>query len=101
MALSWTLVLASLLAAPATRAAAAGAADAPRGKGGNPFPQVDKNHVRKTSGDYIGAFRRIRWHYDFETAAALARDTRRPMFVIFCRAGSITDPSSGKPKCAS
>ena len=31
----------------------------------------------------------------------LARDTGRPMFVIFCRAGAVTDPLSGKPKCAS
>ncbi len=85
----------------------AGAADAPAPAAGprkpdaKAFPQVDKNHVRKTSGDYLSSFRRIRWHYDFETAAALARDTRRPMFVIFCRAGSITDPTTGKPKCAS
>ncbi|MBW3540334.1 MAG: hypothetical protein KY476_08690 [Planctomycetes bacterium] len=76
------------------------AADEPRTSDANPF-QVHKNHVRKTSGEYLACFRRIAWHYDFETAAELARDTGRPMFVIFCRAGSIDDPLTGKPKCAS
>ena len=98
MGLGSTLLLVSLLAAGANQPADAGGRRKPAG---NPFPHVDKNHVRKTSGDYLSSFRRIRWHYDFETAAALARDTRRPMFVIFTRAGSITDPASGKPKCAS
>ena len=93
-----TLLLISLIA---------GAAHSPADAGGRrksaekAFPHVDKNHVRKTSGDYLSSFRRIRWHYDFDTAAALAKETGRPMFVIFTRAGSITDPTSGKPKCAS
>ena len=66
-----------------------------------PHPEVHKNHVRKSSADYLGSFRRITWHYDFETAAELARQTGRPLFVIFCRAGTIDDPASGKTKCAS
>ncbi|MDQ3622674.1 MAG: hypothetical protein M3463_09325 [Verrucomicrobiota bacterium] len=65
-----------------------------------PFPNVHKNHVRKASGEYLACFRRIAWHYDFAGAAELARQTGRPMFVVFCRAGTITDPASGKPKCA-
>ena len=99
MGINSTFLFLSLLAGAAVAPAApAGPRKADANKA---FPQVDKNHVRKTSGSYLSAFRRIRWHYDFETAAALARDTRRPMFVIFCRAGSITDPTSCKPKCAS
>ena len=98
MSFGSTLLLVSLLAGAADQPAAAAGQ---RKSDATAFPQVDKNHVRKTSGDYLTAFRRIRWHYDFETAAALARDTRRPMFVIFCREGSITNPTSGKPKCAS
>ena len=66
-----------------------------------PHPDVHKNHVRKASAEYLASFRRITWHYDFATAAALARETGRPMFVIFCRAGSIDDPRTGEPKCAS
>jgi hypothetical protein len=76
------------------------AADEPSKSGANPFG-VHKNHVKKTSGDYLACFRRIAWHYDFATASALARETRRPMFVIFCRAGTIDDPLTGQPKCAS
>lgn len=64
-------------------------------------PGVHKNHVRKSSAEYLTCFRRIVWHYDFATAAELARETGRPMFVIFCRAGAIDDPRTGKPKCAS
>lgn len=66
-----------------------------------PHPDVHKNHVRKASAEYLASFRRITWHYDFATAAALAKETGRPMFIIFCRAGSIDDPRTGKPKCAS
>ena len=95
---SWTFVVLFLLA---------GADPQPPGGGGpptaadKPVPQAHKNHVRRSSAEYLASFRRITWHYDFATAAALARETGRPMFVIFCRAGSITDPASGKPKCAS
>src|SRR5687768_3127684 len=64
-------------------------------------PDVHKNHVRRASAEYLAAYRRIAWHYDFETATALARETGRPLFVIFCRAGTIDDPRTGKPKCAS
>ena len=66
-----------------------------------PAPGVHKNHVKKASAEYLESFRRIAWHYDFETASELARETGRPMFVIFCRSGSIDDPLTGAPKCAS
>ena len=85
MSFSWAFILLSLVA----------------GADEKPFPQAHKNHVRRTSAEYLASFRRITWHYDFATAAALARETGRPLFVIFCRAGTITDPVSGKPKCAS
>jgi hypothetical protein len=62
---------------------------------------VHKNHVRRASAEYLGYYRRIRWYYDFATAADLARETGRPMFVLFCRAGMIDDPRTGEPKCAS
>jgi hypothetical protein len=75
-------------------------ADEPRKADGIVF-KAHKNHVRKSSAEYLACFRRITWHYDFETAAELARQTGRPMFVIFCRAGTIDDPLTGKPKCAS
>jgi hypothetical protein len=64
-------------------------------------PKVHKNHVRRASAEYLGAYRRITWYYDFATAAELARETGRPMFVIFCRAGTIDDPITGEPRCAS
>jgi hypothetical protein len=65
------------------------------------LPDVHPNHVRKTSAEYISAFRRITWYYDFASATKLARETGRPMFVLFCRAGTITDPVSGKLRCSS
>jgi hypothetical protein len=64
-------------------------------------PEVHRNHVNKASAKYLSAFRRFVWHYDFETATELARQTGRPMFVIFCRAGAIDDPITGKPRCSS
>lgn len=64
-------------------------------------PKVHRNHVRRASTEYLSAYRRITWYYDFATAAELARETGRPMFVIFCRAGTIDDPVTGEPKCAS
>jgi hypothetical protein len=64
-------------------------------------PKVHKNHVRRASAEYLSAYRRITWYYDFATAAELARETGRPMFVIFCRAGTIDDPITGELKCAS
>ena len=88
-----------LLLLTAGMTSSAPAADAPK-SADNPFG-VHKNHVRKTSGDYLANFRRITWHYDYATAADLARETGRPLFVIFCRAGAIGDPRTGKPKCAS
>jgi hypothetical protein len=66
-----------------------------------PHPKVHKNHLRRASAQYLAAYRRITWHYDFETAAELARETGRPMFVIFCRAGTIDDALTGEPRCAS
>ena len=56
--------------------------------------------TKDETADYLANFRRITWYYDFTNASALARETGRPMFVIFCRAGSIDDPRTGKPKCA-
>lgn len=100
MSFCWTLAVLSVLAAdprPSQPGAPRAAADRPPAA----HPDVHKNHVRKASAEYLTAFRRIAWHYDFDTAAALARETGRPMFVIFCRAGSIDDPRTGKPKCAS
>jgi len=64
-------------------------------------PKVHRNHVRRASAEYLSVYRRITWHYDFATAAELARETGRPMFVIFCRAGTIDDPITGELKCAS
>jgi hypothetical protein len=64
-------------------------------------PKVHKNHVRRASAEFLGAFRRIAWYYDFGTAAELARETGRPMFVLFCRSGTIDDPITGEPRCAS
>ena len=64
-------------------------------------PKVHKNHIHRASAAYLNAYRRITWHYDFATATELARDTGRPMFVIFCRAGAIDDPITGELKCAS
>ena len=93
----WTLLVLFLGAA----AIGPARADEPQTADVKPSPLVDKNHVRKASAEYLASFRRITWHYDFATAAEPARETGRPMFVIFCRAGSITDPASGKPKCAS
>lgn len=100
MLIPWLLALASAL----TAADAAPPPDKPAKSNEavrTPHPDVHKNHVRKTSSDYLSNFRRITWHYDFATAAQLARDTQRPMFVIFCRAGEINDARTGKPKCAS
>ena len=94
----WTFTFLFLLAASGYQPSQAhepGATDE------KPVPLAHKNHVRRASTDYLACFRRITWHYDFETAAELARETGRPMFVIFCRAGTITDPASGKTKCAS
>src|SRR5688500_716388 len=98
MRFSWTLIVlfvAGLVCNPTSRA------DEPKKPDQKLLPEVHKNHVRKTSADYLSGFRRITWHYDFENAAELARETGRPMFVICCRAGTITDPASGKTKCAS
>lgn len=64
-------------------------------------PDVHRNHVSKTSAKYLTSFRRFVWHYDFTTATELARQTGRPMFVLFCRAGVIDDPITGKPRCSS
>lgn len=101
MSFSWTFILLSLLTGGEQQPSQAGVLR----KAGESPPkihlEVHKNHVRKASGEYLGAFRRITWHYDFTTAAELARETGRPMFVIFCRAGTIDDPLTGKPKCAS
>jgi len=97
----WTLLFLFLLAGACQPSARA---DEPRKPGESSpklNPRVHKNHVRRASAAYLGAYRRIRWHYDFATASKLARDTGRPMFVIFCRAGTILDPRSGKPRCAS
>jgi hypothetical protein len=62
-------------------------------------PDVHRNHVSKTSANYLSSYRRFVWHYDFDTATQLARQTGRPMWVIFCRAGSIDDPITGEPRC--
>ena len=94
----WTLLFLLLVAGADYQSTQAGEQRTPNEK---PVPQAHKNHVRKASADYLTCFRRIVWHYDFATAAELARETGRPMFVIFCRAGTITDPASGKTKCAS
>ena len=92
----WTFLLLSLLV---------GAANQPvYGDGlkkSDLLPSVHPNHVRKTSAEYISAFRRITWYYDFPTATKLAQETGRPMFVIFCRAGTIDDPVTGKARCSS
>jgi hypothetical protein len=98
MRFRWPLILLFLAAGAAPRLA--GASEPPPSEK-KPHPDVHKNHVRKASADYLTSFRRITWHYDFATASELARATGRPMFVIFCRAGSIDDPLTGKPKCAS
>lgn len=65
------------------------------------FPDVHKNHVNRASAEVLGWSRRVGFYYDYAIAAELAKETGRPMFVIFCRAGTITDPLTGKPKCAS
>ena len=69
--------------------------------GVKPHPDAHKNHVSRASSEYLGWSRRFECYHDYDTAAELARETGRPMFVIFCRAGEITDPRTGKPKCAS
>ena len=63
--------------------------------------KAHKNEVRRTSAEYLSWSRRMTFYYDHATAAELARETGRPMFVIFCRAGTIKDALTGKPKCAS
>ena len=101
MSFRWTPVLLSLVMGAALAPSQAGA---PRKSGENApkiHPKVHKNHVRRASAEYLSAYRRIAWYYDFDTAAELARETGRPMFVLFCRAGTIDDPLSGEPKCAS
>ena len=98
MSYTWTLILLSLATGADHRPCRA---DEPRKADEKLVPLADKNHVRKASAEYLASFRRITWHYDFDTATALAKETGRPLFVIFCRAGTITDPASGKPKCAS
>jgi len=95
MNVSWTLILLSVLTGADGPPSAAG--ESPP----KPHPAVHKNHVRRASAEYLSAYRRITWYYDFDTAAELARETGRPMFVLFCRAGTVDDPLTGKPKCAS
>jgi hypothetical protein len=97
----WTLLPLLLLAVAWPQPARSGEPRKPGESSPKLHPDVHKNHVRRASAEYLGAYRRIRWHYDFATASKLARETGRPMFVIFCRAGTIGDPRSGKPKCAS
>jgi hypothetical protein len=101
MTFSWTFILLSLATGadlPPSQAGVLRKADESAPKLN---PKVHKNHVRRASADYLGSYRRITWYYDFATAAQLARESGRPMFVIFCRAGTIDDPLSGDPKCAS
>lgn len=93
----WTLVL-LILAAADHRPCQAGE---PRKSDESFTPKAHKNHVRRTSAEYLSWSRRMTFYYDYATAAELARDTGRPMFVIFCRSGSIGDPITGKPRCAS
>jgi len=70
----------------------------------DPPPQekeLTKADRTKTCGEFLTSYRSIRWHYDYATASELARETGRPLFVIFCRAGSLTDPVTKKPRAAS
>ena len=102
MSFSWTLILLSVMTAADSQPSQAGVLRKADEKSPPKLhPAVHRNHVRRASAEYLGAYRRIRWHYDFATAAALARDTGRPMFVIFCRAGTIDDALTGEPRCAS
>jgi hypothetical protein len=97
MSFSWTLIVLSLAAGTDN---APSQADALRKAGETPL-KAHRNHVRRASAEYLSFSRRITWYYDFATAAELARETGRPLFVIFCRAGTIDDPLTGKPKCSS
>lgn len=63
--------------------------------------ELRKADQSKTCGEYLGHFRRISWYYDFATATELARESGRPMFVIFCRSGTLLDPLTRKTKAAS
>jgi hypothetical protein len=92
MTIGFPLILLSLLA---------GAGQQPDKTSPQLNPNVHRNHVRRASAEYLSAYRRITWYYDFAIASELARETGRPMFVIFCRAGTIEDPVTGELKCAS
>lgn len=63
--------------------------------------ELTKADQRKTCGEYLAPYRQIAWYYDFATASELARETGRPLFVIFCRSGTLTDPVTKKPRAAS
>lgn len=63
--------------------------------------ELRKADRSKTCGDYLTQFRRIAWYYDYATATEVARESGRPMFVIFCRSGMLMDPATLKPKAAS
>ncbi len=66
-----------------------------------PARELRKADRNKTCGRFLASYRRIAWYHDFETATELARETGRPLFVIFCRAGTLTDPVMLKPRAAS
>jgi hypothetical protein len=91
---SWCIVPLLLVLAGAGAPGAA-ADDPPKDR---PLRKADE---LKTNADYLKNFRRIAWYYDFATASELARETGRPMFVIFCRASTLTDPVSKEPRCSS
>lgn len=63
--------------------------------------ELRKADRSKTCAEYLASFRQIHWYHDFESATGLARETGRPLFLIFCRAGTLLDPATGKPKAAS
>lgn len=97
MRFTWSLIILSL-AMLAGRSPAG--AEEPGKPEGITF-KAHKNHVRRASAEYLSWPRRMTFYYDHATAVELARETGRPMFVIFCRAGTIDDPLTGKAKCAS
>lgn len=66
-----------------------------------PRQELRKADRSKTCGEFLSSYRRIAWYYDFDTATKLAQETGRPLFVIFCRAGTLTDPVTLKPRAAS
>ena len=66
-----------------------------------PPRELRKADRSKTCGEYLTHFRRIAWYYDYATATEVARESGRPMFVIFCRSGMLMDPVTLKPKAAS